>query len=101
MDRQTTDTKLFADIFIITSQLKHWKHYKAHQITYDVTIKKFVKLLDVRSLLCKIKVLNSRIWELEKRLLTKDNQTDKLTQQNYASDCSKAETWKVKVVLSK
>ena len=53
----------------MTTQLKHWKQYEADAATYDVTIQKSAKLLDVRSLACKIKVLNGRIRELEKGLL--------------------------------
>ena len=42
----------------MTSQLKHWKHYEAQLITYDVIMKNNGKVRDVRSLACKIKVLN-------------------------------------------
>ena len=40
------------------SQLKHWKEYKAQLNTYDVIMKNNGKVRDVRSLACKIKVLN-------------------------------------------
>ena len=43
------------------SQLNQWKHYEARLITYDVIMKNNGKVRDVRSLACKIKVLNGRV----------------------------------------
>ena len=42
----------------MTSQLKHWIHYEAQLITYDVKMKNNGKVSDVRSLASKIKALN-------------------------------------------
>ena len=61
MDSQTTDITHFAVVFIMTSQLNQWKHYEARLITYDVIMKNNGKVRDVRSLACKIKVLNGRV----------------------------------------
>ena len=43
--------------FIMTSQLKHWKHYETQLITYGVIMKNNGNVRDVCSLACKIKVL--------------------------------------------
>ena len=45
----------------MTSQLKHWKHHEAQLITYDVIMKNNGKVRDVRSLACKMKVLNGSV----------------------------------------
>ena len=45
----------------MTSRLKHWKYYEALLNTYDVIMKNNGKVRDVRSLACKIKVLNGRV----------------------------------------
>ena len=45
----------------MTSQLKHIKHYEAELITNNVIMKNNGKVRDVRSLACKIKVLNGRV----------------------------------------
>ena len=55
----------------MTSQLKHWNHYETQLITYDVTAKNNGKVRDVRSLACKIKVLNGHVpgtwkWTIDK-----------------------------------
>ena len=47
--------------FIMTSQLKHWKHYKKQLITCEVIMKNNGKVRNVCSLACKIKVLNRRV----------------------------------------
>ena len=59
MDSQTMAIPHFVIFSLMMSQIKHWKHYKAPLISYDVTTQKFANLLDVRSLACRIKVLNS------------------------------------------
>ena len=46
---------------IMTSRLKHWKYYEALLNAYDVIMKNNGKVRDVRSLACKIKVLNGRV----------------------------------------
>ena len=62
MDSQTTDITHFSGFFfIMTSQLKQWKHCEAQLMTYDVIMKNNGKVRDVRSLACKIKVLNARL----------------------------------------
>ena len=61
MGSQTTDITHFAVVFYYDVTLKHWKHYEAQLITYDVIMKNNGKVRDVRSLACKIKVLNSRV----------------------------------------
>ena len=49
--------------FVVSSQLKHWKHYVAQLFTYDVIMKNnCILVCDVGSLVCKIKVLNGRVW---------------------------------------
>ena len=45
----------------MTSRLKHWKYYEALLNAYDVIMKNNGKVRDVRSLACKIKVLNGRV----------------------------------------
>ena len=47
--------------FIMTTQLQCWKHYEAQVITYDIIMKNNGKVRDVRSLACKIKVLNGHV----------------------------------------
>ena len=68
MDSQTTDIMHFTDIFIMTSQFKHWTNYVAQSLAYDITTEKFANLRDVRSLMCKVKVLNCLIPETWKLL---------------------------------
>ena len=46
---------------IMTSRLKHWKYYEALLNAYDVIMENNDKMRDVRSLACKIKVLNGRV----------------------------------------
>ena len=58
VDSQTTDITHVAVVFIMMSQLKHWKHYEAQLFTYDIIMKNNGKVCDVPSLVCKIKVLN-------------------------------------------
>ena len=61
-DSQTTDISRTLPLFLImTSRLKHWKHYEALLNAYDVIMKNNGKVHDVRSLACKIKVLNGRV----------------------------------------
>ena len=41
--------------------MKHWKYYEALLNAYDVIMKNNGIMRDVRSLACKIKVLNGRV----------------------------------------
>ena len=61
MDGQTTDIPSFADIFHYNVTIKALETYEAHVINCDVTIQKYVKLLDARSLTCKIRGLNGLV----------------------------------------
>ena len=66
--------------FIMTPQSKHWKHDEAQLSTYDVIMKNNGKMRDVRSLACKIKVLNDRVqgtwkWTIKFLLQTMDKST--------------------------
>ena len=61
MDRQTGTSHTLLLFFIMLSQLKHWKDNEALLITYDLIMKNKGKVCDVRSLVCKIKVLNGRV----------------------------------------
>ena len=56
--------------FIMTSQIKHWKHNETQLNTYDVIMKNNGKVCDVNSLACKIKVFErSRPGNLTNGLL--------------------------------
>ena len=59
MDSQTTDIPNFADIFCYDITTKALETLRSAINSYDVTIQKITNLLDVCSLLCKIKVSNS------------------------------------------
>ena len=56
MDSQTMDITNFADLVRL--------------ITYDLTTQKFANLLDVHSLVCKIKVFNSCVLGTRKFAIT-------------------------------
>ena len=51
----------FAIVFHYDVTIKALDYYKARLITYDVIMKNNGKMRDVRSLACKIKVLNTRV----------------------------------------
>ena len=55
IDRQTTDITHLAVVIFMTSQLKHWNHYEAQLITYDVIMKKIGKLKYVMSVVWRVK----------------------------------------------
>ena len=57
----------------MTSQLKHWKHDETQLIIYDLIMKNNIKEHDVRSLACKIKVLNCCVQGTKKWTIGKDN----------------------------
>ena len=48
-------------LLIMMSRSKHWKYYEALLNAYDVIMKNNDKVRDVRSLACKIKVLNGSV----------------------------------------
>ena len=58
MDSQTTDITRFAVVFQYDVTVKTLVTLQALLITYDVIMKNKGKLCDVRSLACKITVLN-------------------------------------------
>ena len=61
MDSQTTDIITLLLFLIMASRLKHWKYYEALLNAYDLIMKNNGKMCDIRSLACKIKVLNGRV----------------------------------------
>ena len=64
-----TTSRTLPLFFIMTSQLKHCKQHEAQLMTYDVIITNNGKVCDVRSLVCKIEVLNGHVREVGNGLL--------------------------------